>query len=136
MILRDHDGAFRGGAVTFFPGISDPEISEVLAARRALQLPLELGIQKIHLELDSKGVVSMLKDKSKNLSALGPYVEEVKEMFQTRRDYRITWARRTANSAAHVLAREGVSNEMSMVWAEVPPDCILHIVADEIPDVV
>lgn len=78
VILRDHEGAYRGGATLFFPGITDPEVSQVLAARRAVQLASELGVQKIQLELDSKGVVSMLNDRNKNLSVTGPYIEEIK----------------------------------------------------------
>jgi hypothetical protein len=110
-----------------------PEHPEVLASRQAVQLAIHQGFQKVHLELDSKEVLAMLKDNSKNLSAVGPLVDEVKELLRSRQEYKVSWARRTANSAAHRLAKEGVSIEMNKVWLDEPPDCILQIVADEIP---
>ena len=63
------------------------------------------------------------------LSALGPFIEEIKEMLRSTQEYKVTWARRTANLAAHVLAKVEVSNDLEMVWPDVPPDCILHFVA-------
>lgn len=101
VVLRDHDGAYRGGACTFLPGTSDPELLEVLASRQAVKLAIQQNVDKIHLELDSKGVVAMINDRRKNLSAVGPLVEEVKELLQTRQGYKVSWARRSANEAAH-----------------------------------
>lgn len=77
--------------------------------------------------------MAMINDKSKNLSAVGPLVEEVKELLRTRQDYKVGWARRTANEAAHRLAKEGGSIEMIKEWLDMPPDCILQVVAEEIP---
>ena len=41
VILRDHEGAYRGGAATFFPSATDPQVAEVLAARRGVKLATE-----------------------------------------------------------------------------------------------
>ena len=67
------------------------------------------------------------------MSALGPVIEEVKMMLQAREQWKISWVRRSANGAAHALAREGVSSELCKVWLHEPPDCILQVVSDEIP---
>ena len=78
----------------------------------------------------------MLNDWSKNLSALGPFIEEIKDMLRSTQEYKVTGARRTANLATHILAKVGVSNDLEMVWSDVPPDCILHIVTNDIPNIV
>lgn len=52
VLLRDHDGAFRGAATQFFPNDSNPEFVELKACRRALQLGRDLGVSKIHVEMD------------------------------------------------------------------------------------
>lgn len=44
VVLRDRAGAYRGGACMFLPSTSDPELLEVLACRRAVQLAVELNI--------------------------------------------------------------------------------------------
>lgn len=33
VVIRDHDGAYRGGACHFLPAISDSETSEILVSR-------------------------------------------------------------------------------------------------------
>ena len=63
-------------------------IGEVLACRWAVQLAVELNIQKVHLELDSKGMVATMND-NKNLSAVGPLVEEVKELLRTPQEAKV-----------------------------------------------
>lgn len=79
-------------------------------------------------------VASMLNDQQKNMSAIGPIVEEVKRQLRTREEWKVGWTRRGANGAAHAMAREGIANELCKVWLQVPPECILHVVATEIPE--
>ena len=43
------------------------------------------------------------------------------------------WVRRTANSAAHLLDKESVLNNSCKIWLHEPPDCILQVIAAEIP---
>lgn len=133
-MIRNHDGAFQAAACHFFPTKSNPETVEVLACRRAVQLAIELGARKLEVELDSKGVVAMLTDQKKNLSVAGPVLEEIKSLLRSMDEYKIRWARMTANGAAHAMAKEGVCNELCKVWFQTPPDCILHVIASEIPD--
>lgn len=64
----------------------------------------------LHIEMDSKEIVGKLKSKERDMSTLGPMIEEVKQMLETRQRWKVTWVRRTANSAAHGLAKEGVLN--------------------------
>lgn len=134
VVFRDHHGAFRRSACYFFPSISNPETAELLACRRAAHEAVELGVQKVQLELDCKSVVAMLNGSGKNLSAAGPVVEEIKELLRSREASKVTWVSRTANTAAHRLAREGVCNKSCRVWTSSPPDCILRVISEEIPD--
>ena len=59
VVFRDHHGAFHGGACYFFPSISNPETAELLSCQQTAHLAVELGVQKIHMELDCKSVVEM-----------------------------------------------------------------------------
>lgn len=42
---------------------------------------MELNFQKLHVEMDCKGVVGMLNDERKNLFAAGLVIEEVKALL-------------------------------------------------------
>ena len=48
----------------------------------------------------------------------------------------MTWVRRSANAAAHKLARVGVGDELCKVWLGAPPDFVLSVLSDEIPNFV
>ena len=51
VVLRNH-------RCHFFHAISNPDLTEILACKRAVQLAMEMDV--LVVELDSKGVVSML----------------------------------------------------------------------------
>ena len=46
----------------------------------------------------------------------------------------MSWARRSTNVAAHKFAKEGVGDELCKVWVGAPPDFVLDVISDEIPN--
>lgn len=60
MVLHDHNGILQAAASYSYLATSSPEVAEILACRSRLQLAQELNIQKVHVELDCKGVALML----------------------------------------------------------------------------
>ncbi|XP_020158792.1 uncharacterized protein [Aegilops tauschii subsp. strangulata] len=110
-VLRDHHGAVLAGGCHHFPLIADPEAVEVLACRRAVQMAVNLQVQRAHVELDSKAVVQMLNQPSLNLSAVGPWVQDIKEMLNSMMEFKVSWVGRFGNVAAHKLAKVGVGEE-------------------------
>lgn len=78
----------------------------------------------------------MLNSSEKNLSAVGPTIEEIKGMLRSFQQVKVSWVSRSANSAADRLAKVGMGDELCKVWFSVPPECILAIVSDEIPSYV
>ena len=91
---------------------------------------------RTHVELDYQAVVQMLNSPERNLSAVGPWVQDIKRMLNTLEDLKVTWIRRSGNVAAHKLARVGVGDNHSEIWVDSPPDFILDVIADEIPSFV
>lgn len=134
VIIRGDQGDFRAAACTFIDGRVDAEMAELMACRRAVQLAHEINVQRLHLETDSLGVASMLADPNKNLSVSGPCVEEIKQMMHGFSERKVSWVRRLANSAAHKLAKVGVGDELCKIWLMVPPDFVLDVVSEEIPN--
>ncbi|XP_073359890.1 uncharacterized protein [Aegilops tauschii subsp. strangulata] len=135
-VLRDHHGAFLGAVCQFFPHNADPEAVEVLACRRAVQLAIAIQATRVHVELDNNTVVQMLNQQTRNLSAVGPWIQEIKEMLNTLTEFRVAWVRRSGNIAAHKLAKVGVGEERCGVWVDSPPDFLLDVISDEIPNLV
>ena len=78
----------------------------------------------------------MLNDGRKNLSVTGPWIEEIKSILRTFLGSKVTLVRRSPNYATNNLAKLGVGVDLCKIWLMVPPDLILVVFADEIPDVV
>lgn len=133
VVFRNQEGAFLGGSCHAFPRCKDSARAELYACRRAAQLAAELNAQNLHIEMVCREIVCKLRSKEKDLSELGPIIEEVKELLTLRERWKITWVSRSANVAAHRLARHGVTNNLCKVWLHEPPDRILQVVSDEIP---
>ncbi|KAI4984823.1 hypothetical protein ZWY2020_017453 [Hordeum vulgare] len=132
-IIRDHQRAFLAAACHHFPHIVDPASAEILACRRALQVAAEVNAMRVHVELDAEEVVDMLNQPNRVLSTDGPWINEIKTAFGMFEEVKVSWARRSANGAAHKLAKVGKGDKLCKVWFGVPPDNILDVVSDEIP---
>ena len=125
-ILWDHHGGFLAGACHFFPHVFDAEGVELLACRRALCLAQEAGVMKVILETDSVEVASKLTREEQDRSFYGPLVDEIRSLLRGFGDFSVRPVRRTANEAAHRLAKEGCENKMCNTWFGDPPECIVN----------
>jgi ribonuclease HI len=75
-IVRNSDGKVMAMVCDTMILIQDPVLAEALAAKRAVELCLSLGIRKIILEGDSLRVVHALQASNRGPSAIGPIVED------------------------------------------------------------
>ena len=80
--------------------------------------------------------MQMINSPERILAATGSWVEEIKTMLRSFEDFRVSWVRRSANVALHKLAKIGVGEELCKVQLGSPLDCILDVIADEIPNFV
>lgn len=114
-VIRDHHGRFHAGTCHFFPIATEPELVELLACKRAVNLAKEMGISKLVLESDCKELVTKISSKEKDLSQYGPLVEEIKSLLLPIQEVEIRWGCRSANSVAHNLPRVGKVAVLSYV---------------------
>ena len=60
-----------------------------MACRKAIPMALERQIPRVHVELDSKSVVQMINQTTRNLSPVGPWIQEIKEMLSSFTEYKV-----------------------------------------------
>jgi ribonuclease HI len=134
VIIRDHHGGFVSGANHFFPHVSDAEGAELLACRRGLVLAQASQVRKLVLETDSTGVAAKLRRDDQDRSSYGALIEEIKFLLSGFEDASVRAVRRSANEAAHLLAKLGCENKVCNEWFEVSPMCVENqIVCDLMP---
>jgi ribonuclease HI len=134
VVIRDHHGGFVSGANHFFPHVTDAEGAELLACRRGLVLAQASQVRKLVLETDSTGVAAKLRRDDQDRSSYGALIEEIKFLLSGFEDASVRAVRRSANEAAHLLAKLGCENKVCNEWFEVPPMCVENqIVCDLMP---
>lgn len=113
VVLRDHNGGFLAAACHSFKNVG-----------------------RLHLELDDAAVVRAISSSERDLSTMGPVVQEIKNMLQEFTAVKVSWRCREANRAADKLAKVGLGDDLCKVWFSVPPEYILEFLSDDIPSFV
>jgi ribonuclease HI len=125
VVICNHDGRFLAGASHFFPSTSDPEEAKLLACWSGLKLAHELKLSKVIFELDSASAVSKLNNPELERSFHGAVIEGIKGSLRDLDEVVVKWVRRSANSVAHILAREGCGLGVNKTWFISVPACIM-----------
>ncbi|XP_074352647.1 uncharacterized protein LOC141691791 [Apium graveolens] len=119
-LLRDEHGSFIAAIGGVWMGAFEPKVAEAMAFREALSWVKERRATNIVFQLDSQLVVNAMKLKSKVNSYFGDIIEECSSIIKDLRSYSIRFVRRSANIAAHTIAREASSVSDCVEWTSVP----------------
>ena len=104
---------------------------EASAARRGLELALEMGFGRVILEGDSKILITALKEHTHSLANFGHIAQDIQYLASHFSSIEYTHVYRQCNNVAHLLARRAVSYPQFQVWMEdVPLDIIYVLQAD------
>ena len=99
------------------------EITEALAARRAILFAKEVGLTSVVFEGDAANIIRDLRSSETLHSAYGLVIEDAKTMLRDFQAYSLSHTRRSGNMVAHALARRASNCQNRLVWMEaVPPD--------------
>ena len=104
---------------------------EALAARRAVEFALEIGITSVVFEGDSDTISKDLNNSERSLALHGHLIEDVKALTPSFNCCSFVHVRRQGNRVAHALARWAFNSPSLTVWMEdVPPDISSVVQAD------
>nr|POE82385.1 hypothetical protein CFP56_61229 [Quercus suber] len=105
--------------------------AEALAARRAMELALELSLDNIVLEGDNESLFKALKSRDKSLTQYGHLLKDILFLSSHFSDFTVSFARRQYNKMTHSLVRKAKSLPFMTVWMDVvPPDHVSILQAD------
>ena len=131
VVVRDHRGYALAALSQKFPIPHVPVVIEAMAARAAVQLALDLKLDRVSFEGDSTQVITALQSSESNYSSYGHLVAETQNKTLSLQSFTFEHAGRSANSVAHVLAKKAISIESSYLWlSSMPHDVISILQAD------
>ncbi|KAK9989549.1 hypothetical protein SO802_029788 [Lithocarpus litseifolius] len=102
-----------------------------MAARKAVELALEIGISNVIFEGDSDIIYRELISTDPSLALHGHVIQDIRCLVSSFVSFSFTHVRRQGNNVAHALARWAINSSNSTVWMEdVPPDIQYVVQAD------
>ncbi|WJZ86110.1 hypothetical protein VitviT2T_005601 [Vitis vinifera] len=104
-VFQDHQGRFMGGFAKPFPHQTLSEVVEALGVREVLSWIHERSRSRIVVETDCLRVVQAIQHKSCPNTSFGFTIADCLDVLQHLVDVQVVYARRSANSAAHCLAK-------------------------------
>jgi ribonuclease HI len=123
VVIRDQAGLAIATLSQKLPATPSIEMTEALAARKAILFAKEVGLTNVAFEGDAENVIRDLCSSETLHSAYGLLIEDAKSMLLTFQDYSISHTRRSGNMVAHALACIATQCQNCLVWMEeVPPD--------------
>ncbi|KAK7857643.1 putative ribonuclease h protein, partial [Quercus suber] len=123
VVVRDEVGAVLASLSQQMPLPTTVAQVEALAARRAVEFALEMGVTIVVIEGDSESICRELQDPSPSLALHGHVLQDAKCLSNSLQSVSFTHVRREGNTVAHGLARWAINWPNLTVWMEdVPPD--------------
>nr|GMD88427.1 uncharacterized protein LOC109155154 [Ipomoea batatas] len=129
-ILRNDNGRFVAAREQMWQGLYNAKEAEAIAVREALSWIKELNIDYVQVETDALLVIQGLQ-KNSCVSSFDLILEDIHKLASHFLCISFMFAKRSANSAAHLLAREAVFIADCIVWVTTPPLCLYDIISSE-----
>lgn len=101
-----------------------------------LSIAKRLGYQNFILEGDASKVFRPGSGLSIDISVSGIVLENINVLVSFFQSCILSWRRRSANMAAHLLAKFSKCLDEVVIWLDFPPDCIGQVLASEAPIIV
>ncbi|XP_031106785.1 uncharacterized protein LOC116011363 [Ipomoea triloba] len=127
-VLRDHHGMFLAAKAMQISGNYSVQEAEAVCIREALSWLKGTGMGDVDIETDSQLVYYALSS-NPFISTFGFLIDDIKEVASMIEGVDFCFVKRSANRAAHIVAREAVSLTGCGEWFDTPPlylvDCLL-----------
>jgi ribonuclease HI len=128
VIIRNHNGEVMASLCHRIHYPHSVEAMEAYAARSAIQMAIDLGVQAIDIEGDSQTVVDALLNHAPCFTLYGNLINDTNIATQSCHFVQFLHVKRDGNSIAHSIAKRAKFSQPFEVWMEsVPPDLVTII---------
>ncbi|XP_019198180.1 PREDICTED: uncharacterized protein LOC109192007 [Ipomoea nil] len=130
-VLRDDVGNFLAAKNIRMPGLCAVREADVLFIREALSWLRDTGLGAVDVETDCQVVFNAITSVS-FISVFGYLVYDVKNLASEIDDVKFCHVKRSANCAAHTVAREASSMSGCGEWLDEPPAFLVNILHSDL----
>lgn len=131
MCLRDENGCFCLAKTCWISPILNVDEGEAYGLLTAINWILELQLENVIFELDSKRVVDSFGSRMRDFTNFGSIIFYCRHFLVSfLKNSKVEFSRRQANVVAHVLAKVAPSLASSHTFIEIP-HCIHDLIINE-----
>ncbi|XP_038695403.1 uncharacterized protein LOC119992679 [Tripterygium wilfordii] len=131
IVFRDEYGDILASCALVRSTILEPTLAEALACLQAVKLSAELGFTELIFEGDSAVIVNAINGSVPTRAVWSKVIEEIKRLLGYFMSWKVVFVRRTANLAAHSMAKHALLVQDAQVWIEEVPSSVVNIVYAE-----
>ncbi|KAJ8749857.1 hypothetical protein K2173_013772 [Erythroxylum novogranatense] len=128
-VVRNSNGDCIAVGSNIFSGVLDPSTVEAMSIREALSWVKKKNLHSVIIESDSKLVIQSLLSNRRNRSDVDFIVIDCLFLCNSINDVHFGFCKRSANCAAHTLARNASSMSGLVYWDLSVPSCISSALA-------
>jgi ribonuclease HI len=132
VVARDHDGSFLAAASCFFPNVATAAMTEILAMREGLALANRLGCNNVLMESDSSATVNACTGEEVWWGDSSAVFADCVDLYSMVDKVSFKQCSRSANEAAHEIARCCLSSVCSCNWVAEPPSFLLEKLINDV----
>jgi ribonuclease HI len=125
-VVRNDSGTFVSCMHGPLQGASSPYMAEALSVREALSWLKNNQVTNVIVESDCLNVISALNKSKSDSSHLGLVLNDCRTLAMGFNHCKFCFAKRSANSVAHCLAKAAYSATGLVEWSDHPPTCIVE----------
>ena len=123
VVICNSEGAVMASLSQQIPLPTTVAQVEAMAARRAVEFVVELGVTRAIIEGDSETICNELSNPSPSLALHGLLIKDAQQLATAFTNISFSHVCRQGNMVAYSLARRTILNQNLIVWMkEVPPD--------------
>ena len=125
-VIRNSEGSFLTARCAGMTGSFGVREAEALGIREALSWIKEIQFPCVIIEMDCLQVFQALVEESAGLNVFGLIIEDCRTLVKSIGEVQFSFVRRSANFAAHSVARAASSLLGSQEWNIIPPLWLLN----------
>nr|GLL40618.1 uncharacterized protein LOC109164833 [Ipomoea trifida] len=130
-VIRDANGIFKAARAVPVTGVCSPTEAETMAIRELLSWLKDQSPSQVLIETDALKVVQGLNSCSFD-SAFDLLLCDVRDLLRSFSRTFISFVKRSANRAAHLVAREALSLSDCRVWTDHPPSFLCNVLSSDL----
>ena len=129
VVIRNEASLVAGGSARWLENVPDALTAEAMAAREGLELVVELGLDRVILEVDCQELSKLLLSEYSISSCIGGLCFDIIELGKMFSEFCIRWVRRDANSVANFCASIVSPTDRCHFWIDNVPGWLV-VLAD------